>query len=124
MVLGAVVSLFVISGILILLQPVFATLGNVNLVIFFVVFLTGAIFAGVSDRLRLRACDVCLPVTHHAHPTVDHRGADGRRHVLAHPSGGVPLFVLLGYLIEMTGMARGAMVGFLANLVGHIRGRG
>src|SRR5258706_9902661 len=33
----------------------------------------------------------------------------------------VPLFVLLGLLIEMTGIAR-AMVNFLANLLGHVRG--
>ena len=33
----------------------------------------------------------------------------------------IPLFVVLGVLIEMTGMAR-AMVNFLANLVGHFRG--
>ena len=33
----------------------------------------------------------------------------------------VPLFVFLGLLIEMAGMAR-ALVGFLANLVGHVRG--
>ena len=33
----------------------------------------------------------------------------------------VPLFVFLGLLIEMTGMAR-AMVDFLASLLGHVRG--
>ncbi len=33
----------------------------------------------------------------------------------------VPLFVFLGTLIEMTGMAQ-AMVGFLAALLGHVRG--
>src|SRR3546814_17557924 len=33
----------------------------------------------------------------------------------------VPLFVLLGMLIEMTGMAR-AMVQFLSSLLGHVRG--
>jgi len=33
----------------------------------------------------------------------------------------VPLFVFLGLLIEMTGMAK-AMVGFLASLLGHVRG--
>jgi len=33
----------------------------------------------------------------------------------------VPLFVFLGLLIEMTGMAR-AMVSFLASLLGHVRG--
>ena len=33
----------------------------------------------------------------------------------------VPLFVFLGLMIEMTGMAR-AMIQFLASLVGHVRG--
>ena len=33
----------------------------------------------------------------------------------------MPLFVFLGLLIEMTGMAR-AMVDFLASLLGHVRG--
>ena len=33
----------------------------------------------------------------------------------------VPLFVFLGQLIEMTGMAT-AMVAFLASLLGHVRG--
>ena len=33
----------------------------------------------------------------------------------------VPLFVFLGLLIEMTGMAQ-VMVRFLANLLGHVRG--
>src|SRR5437773_12412760 len=33
----------------------------------------------------------------------------------------VPLFVFLGLLIEMTGMAR-AMVNFLAGLLGHVKG--
>jgi TRAP-type C4-dicarboxylate transport system permease large subunit len=33
----------------------------------------------------------------------------------------VPLFVLLGQLVEQTGMAR-MMVAFLASLLGHVRG--
>src|SRR3546814_1206868 len=33
----------------------------------------------------------------------------------------VPLFIFLGSLIEMTGMAR-AMIQFLASLLGHVRG--
>ncbi|MGY4455728.1 tripartite ATP-independent transporter DctM subunit [Bradyrhizobium sp. i1.3.1] len=33
----------------------------------------------------------------------------------------VPLFIFLGALIEMTGMAR-AMIQFLASLLGHVRG--
>src|SRR5689334_23062101 len=33
----------------------------------------------------------------------------------------VPLFIMLGHLVEMTGMAK-AMVDFLASLLGHVRG--
>ena len=33
----------------------------------------------------------------------------------------MPLFIFLGALIEMTGMAR-AMIQFLASLLGHVRG--
>src|SRR4029434_188963 len=33
----------------------------------------------------------------------------------------VPLFVFLGALIEMTGVAR-AMINFLVSLIGHVRG--
>ncbi len=33
----------------------------------------------------------------------------------------IPLFVFLGKIVEMTGMAK-AMVGFLAALLGHVRG--
>jgi tripartite ATP-independent transporter DctM subunit len=33
----------------------------------------------------------------------------------------VPLFILLGFLIEMTGMAR-ALIDFMASLLGHVRG--
>ncbi|PTW61372.1 tripartite ATP-independent transporter DctM subunit [Breoghania corrubedonensis] len=120
MVLGAVVSLFVIGGILVLLQPVFATLGNVNLVIFFVIFLTGAIFAGVPIAFAFGlATFAYLSLTTHIPLSIIVGRMDGGMSSLILLA--VPLFVLLGYLIEMTGMAR-AMVGFLANLVGHIRG--
>jgi TRAP-type C4-dicarboxylate transport system permease large subunit len=33
----------------------------------------------------------------------------------------VPMFVFLGLVVEMTGMAR-TMVAFLASLLGHVRG--
>ena len=60
---------------------------------------------------------------YHGHDPHPNDGGDGRMdegmsHLILLS---VPLFVFLGLLIEMTGMAR-AMVAFLANLLGHVRG--
>jgi tripartite ATP-independent transporter DctM subunit len=51
-------------------------------------------------------------------PVVIGRMDEGMSHLILLS---VPLFVFLGLLIEMTGMAR-AMVEFLGNLLGHVRG--
>ena len=65
--------------------------------------------------------NLCLHYPDHQH-TIDTvvvgRMDEGMSHLILLA---VPLFVFLGLLIEMTGMAR-AMVGFLASLLGHVRG--
>lgn len=120
MVLGAIVATIAIGGGLVALKPVFETLGNLNLVIFFVVFLAGAIFAGVPIAFAFGlATFAYLSLTTEIPLSIIVGRMDGGMSSLILLA--VPLFVLLGYLIEMTGMAR-AMVGFLADLVGHVRG--
>jgi tripartite ATP-independent transporter DctM subunit len=116
----AVVVTVAVGIVLYLLQPVFAELGNINLLIFFVVLLAAAIFAGVPiafafglGTFAYLALTTRVPMT-----IVVSRMDEGMSHLILLA---VPLFVLLGYLIEMTGMAR-AMVAFLAALIGHVRG--
>src|SRR4051812_9390779 len=109
-----------IIGALALLAPVLTPLGNFNLLIFFV-FLVGAmVFAAVPIAFAFGLATVGYLTLTTSTPEVVIIGRmdEGMSHLILLS---VPLFVFLGLLIEMTGMAR-AMVGFLASLLGHVRG--
>jgi len=114
---GLVVAIIVVMT---LLQPVWRQLGNANLVIFFVVVVASAVFAGVpiAFAFGLATLGYVMLTTHTPVLIVVGRMDEGVSHLILLS---VPLFVFLGQLIEMTGMAR-AMVAFLASLLGHVRG--
>jgi tripartite ATP-independent transporter DctM subunit len=116
----ALVLIAVIIVTLLALQPVFQNLGNVNLLIFFVGLVGAAVLAGVPIAFAFAlatfgylAFTTQVPVL-----VLIGRMDEGMSHLILLS---VPLFVFLGLLIEMTGMAR-VMVAFLANLIGHVRG--
>ncbi|MGH7042283.1 MAG: TRAP transporter large permease subunit [Acetobacteraceae bacterium] len=103
-----------------LLQPMLSGLGQLNLLIFFVGVVACTVFAGVPiafsfglATLGYLAFSTQIPIS-----VLVARMDTGMSHpeLLA-----VPLFVVLGLLLEMTGMAR-VMVMFLANLIGHKKG--
>jgi len=100
--------------------PWFARLGNLNLVIFFVGVVAAAVFAGVpiAFAFGLAVFGYLSLATQTPLVVLVGRMDEGMSHLILLA---VPLFVFLGLLIEMTGMAR-AMVTFLANLLGHVRG--
>jgi tripartite ATP-independent transporter DctM subunit len=100
--------------------PVLRPLGQVNLLVFFVGVVAVNVFAGVPIAFSFAlatfgylACTTSTPLL-----VVVGRLDEGMSHLILLA---VPLFVFLGALIEMTGMAR-AMIGFLASLLGHVRG--
>ena len=102
------------------LGPVFKGLGNANLLIFFVGLTAATVLIGVPIAVAFGlatfgflALTTSLPVE-----VMIGRMDEGMSHIILLA---VPLFVFLGLLIEMTGMAR-AMVAFLASLLGHVRG--
>jgi tripartite ATP-independent transporter DctM subunit len=101
-------------------KPVFAQLGNFNLLIFFVGVVAATVFAGVpiAFAFGLAIFGYLALATHTPMTVLVGRMDEGMSHLILLA---VPLFVFLGLLIEMTGMAR-AMVAFLANLLGHVRG--
>ena len=103
-----------------LLQPLWRQLGNFNLVVFFVVVVAAAVFSGVpiAFAFGLATLGYVKLTTNTPVLVVVGRMDEGVSHLILLS---VPLFVFLGQLIEMTGMAR-AMVGFLASLLGHVRG--
>ncbi len=109
-----------VAGGLYLAGPLLATLGNWNLLVFFVGLLAVAVLLGVPigfafgmATLAFLACTTRTPLT-----IIVSRMDEGMSTLVLLA---VPLFVFLGLLIEMTGMAR-AMVAFLAALLGHVRG--
>jgi tripartite ATP-independent transporter DctM subunit len=101
-------------------KPLFAQLGNFNLLIFFVGVVAATVFAGVpiAFAFGLAIFGYLALATHTPMTVLVGRMDEGMSHLILLA---VPLFVFLGLLIEMTGMAR-AMVAFLAHLLGHVRG--
>jgi tripartite ATP-independent transporter DctM subunit len=103
-----------------LIGPSLKGLGNLNLLIFFVGVTSATVLMGVPIAIcfglatyGFLALTTGLPME-----VMIGRMDEGMSHIVLLA---VPLFVFLGLLIEMTGMAR-AMVGFLATLLGHVRG--
>jgi tripartite ATP-independent transporter DctM subunit len=101
-------------------EPLFRDLGNLNLLIFFVIIVAALVFAGVAIAFAfgLATFGYLALTTHVPMMVVIGRMDEGMSHLILLS---VPLFVFLGLLIEATGMAR-AMVAFLASLLGHIHG--
>jgi len=102
------------------MKPIFMHLGNANLPIFFVGMVGVSVALGLPiafafgmSTLAYLALTTTAPLT-----IVVSRMDEGMSHIILLS---VPLFVFLGALIAMTGLAR-AMVDFLAALIGHVRG--
>ncbi len=107
-------------GLLAALHPLLPGLGRANLLIFFVGVVSVTVFAGIPiavsfglATLGYLALSTRVPIS-----VLVARMDTGMSHPVLLS---VPLFVFLGLLIEMTGMAA-VMVRFLANLLGHLRG--
>ena len=103
-----------------LADPYMEQLGNVNLVIFFVLIVGAAVLTGVPISIAFSVATFAYMVMTTDVPMLVFVGRyyEGMSHLILLA---VPLFVFLGLLIEMTGMAK-AMVAFLASLLGHVRG--
>jgi tripartite ATP-independent transporter DctM subunit len=119
-VLSALAAVVLVIGAFWLAQPLLKPLGNINLVIFFVGVVAVCVFAGVpiAFGFGLAIFGYLALTTRTPLMVLVGRMDEGMSHLILLS---VPLFVFLGLLIEMTGMAR-AMVAFLASLLGHVRG--
>lgn len=118
--LAAVASAVALGLAFTLARPLLAGLGNYNLVVFFVGLVALLVFTGVPIAFAFGSATFGYLALTTRMPTLVLVGRmdEGMGHFVLLA---VPLFVFLGLLIEMTGMAR-AMVGFLASVLGHVRG--
>jgi tripartite ATP-independent transporter DctM subunit len=119
----ALVSLAIVAAIAVafwLAGPVLKPLGKVNLIIFFVLLVAVNVFSGVPIAFSFALATFGYLALTTTTPMLVMVGRldEGMSHLILLA---VPLFIFLGTLIEMTGMAR-AMIQFLAGLLGHVRG--
>jgi len=100
--------------------PALRAIGNWNLIVFFIVLLGLAVVSGMPIAFGFAMATVAYLLTTTSTPVaiVIGRLDEGMSSLILLA---VPLFVLLGQLMEMTGMAR-VLVGFLSSLLGHVRG--
>ncbi|MCA1326386.1 TRAP transporter large permease subunit [Herbaspirillum sp. alder98] len=119
--LAGVVALIVVAGAAMYLGSGWLQgIGNWNLVIFFGLLLGVSVLLGIPIAFCFGLATVAFMLTVTTSPlaVVAGRFDEGMSSLILLA---VPLFILLGHLVEMTGMAK-AMVDFLASLVGHVRG--
>ena len=118
--LGAVVVVSAVAGALYAMSPIFQGLGNVNLLIFFVIIVAALVLAGVpiAFAFGLATLGYISLATTKPIAVIVGRMDEGMSHIVLLA---VPLFVFLGVVLELSGMAK-AMVRFLASLPGHVRG--
>ncbi|RZL89537.1 MAG: TRAP transporter large permease subunit [Variovorax sp.] len=109
-----------VIGALALVGPLLTSLGNWNLFLFFVLGVGAMVLLGlpIAFSFGLATFGYIALTTTTPSVVIVGRMDEGMSHLILLA---VPLFVLLGLLIEMTGIAR-AMVNFLASLLGHVRG--
>ena len=110
----------VVAGLFWGLRPWLLAIGNLNLIVFFVVLAGGCVMAGVPIAFAFgTGTFACLALTTHIPLTiVVSRMDEGMSNLVLLA---VPMFVFLGLLMEATGLAR-VLVDFLAALCGHLRG--
>jgi tripartite ATP-independent transporter DctM subunit len=119
-VLGVVGATLVIAALAYAGRPLLAPLGNLNLVLFFVIVVGALVAVGVPiafsfgvGTLSYLALTTSVPLS-----TVVGRMDDGVSNLVLLA---VPLFIFLGLLIENAGIAK-RLVDAFASVVGHVRG--
>ncbi len=117
--LGGALVVGAVAALLWLAAPTLHAIGNWNLAVFFVVLLGAGVLSGlpIAFGFALATVAYLLCTTSTPLAIVVGRMDEGMSGLILLA---VPLFVLLGQLMEMTGMAR-VLVAFLAALLGHIR---
>jgi tripartite ATP-independent transporter DctM subunit len=102
-----------------LARPELLTLGKVNLVVFFLGVVPLTVFAGVpiAFSFGIATFAYLALATHLPTSVVVARLEAGMSNLILLS---IPLFVFLGYLLEITGMAA-YIIRFLASLLGHVR---
>lgn len=115
--LGVLVA---VSAVLWASEPLLTVMGNYNLIVFFFVLLGACVFGGIPIAFAFGTATMAYLalVTHAPLMIVVSRMDEGMSHLVLLA---VPLFVMLGVVLQLSGMAR-TLIDFMASLIGHVRG--
>lgn len=118
--LASVVVIAIIGGLLFVFLPSLEAMGNWNLLIFFGIGVTALVLGGapIAFAFGLSTVVYLRFMTMMPESIVISRMDEGMSTFVLLS---IPLFVLLGLLIEVTGLAR-VLVDLLVSLVGHFKG--
>jgi tripartite ATP-independent transporter DctM subunit len=118
--LAAIATVGAVAAALWLAAPSLLAMGNLNLLVFFVALVAGAIVVGtpIAFAFGIATVSYLVLVTHAPLGIVVSRMDEGMANLVLLA---VPVFVLLGALLEMSGLAR-SLIDFMCALLGHVRG--
>lgn len=101
-------------------KPVLVAIGDYNLIVFFVVMVLAFVLLGMPIGLAFGTVTVAFLLLMTKAPlTIVMNRLDGGISDLILLS--IPLFILLGYLIEATGLAK-ALIDLMIDFLGHVKG--
>ncbi|GGK10265.1 ABC transporter permease [Pseudomonas matsuisoli] len=109
-----------VTAVLWVSEPLLTAMGNYNLIIFFFVLLGACVFGGIPIAFAFGTATIAYLgiVTHAPLMIVVSRMDEGMSHLVLLA---VPLFVMLGVVLQLSGMAR-TLIDFMGSLIGHVRG--
>ncbi|MCA1326918.1 TRAP transporter large permease subunit [Herbaspirillum sp. alder98] len=117
---SALLVVALIAGGLWLAKPALLAMGNYNLIVFFVVLIGLCVAGGIPIAFAFGTATMAYLALATNAPLmiVVSRMDEGMSSLILLS---VPLFVLLGSLLEMSGLAK-TLIDFMASLLGHVRG--
>lgn len=119
-ILRALLVVGCVAGLMYVGTPWLKSIGNWNLLIFIALIVSVTLLLGVPIGFSFGIATLAYVAFATRAPTmvIVGRIEEGASHLILLA---VPLFILLGALMDIAGLAR-AMVGFLASLLGHVKG--
>jgi tripartite ATP-independent transporter DctM subunit len=117
---SAILTVAIVAVALWVFVPALIAMGNFNLLVFFVALVGGAIVLGtpIAFAFGIATASYLALVTHAPLAIVVSRMDEGMANLVLLA---VPVFVLLGGMLELSGMAR-TLINFMCSLLGHVRG--
>jgi len=118
--LGSVAILALVGGVMWLARPLLASIGNYNLVFFFVIIVLVFIALGMEIAFAFVLATLAyLTLMTDAPPTIILNRLDAAISDIILLS--IPMFIFVGVLLEVTGLAK-ALINVMISLLGHVRG--